>query len=69
MKKKPPRASIRETDPSENDIEPTVEIVQLALVDARPDGSGYDPYNTRCLTPASRVPPKMDIWKAKSKRG
>lgn len=69
MKKTPPRGPIRKTTLSDNDIEPTVEIQQLALVDAKPDGAGYDPYNTRALTPASRVRPKMDVWQSKSKRG
>ena len=69
MKKTPSRALMRKTSPSENDFEPTVEIPQLALVDAKQDGAGYDPYNTRALTPASRVRPKMDVWQSKSKRG
>lgn len=68
MKKKPPRGSIRETNPSDQEIEPTVEIMQLALVDASQDGTGYDPYNTRCLTPASRTRPKTDVWQTNRKR-
>ena len=68
MKKKPPRGPIRETNPSVEDIEPTVEIMQLTLVDASQDGTGYDPYNTRCLTPASRMAPKTDVRQSNRKR-
>ncbi len=68
MKKQSPRSPVGVSDPTEDTIEPTVEIVQLALVDAKPDHSGYDPYNTRSLTPLSRVRPKVDVWQSKRKR-
>jgi hypothetical protein len=69
MHKQQPRRATCERDPSEDDIEPTIEIVQLALVETSHNRAGYDPYNTRALTPASRMPPKVDVWQSKPKRG
>jgi len=68
MKPQKPRDPTRDPGPSHEDIEPTVEIKELALVDAKQDLGGYDPYNTRSLTPASREAPKTDVWLSNRKR-
>jgi hypothetical protein len=68
MKPQKPRDTTRAHDPFDEDIEPTVEIQELALVDATQDHKGYNPYDARSLTPASREPPKIDAWVSKRKR-
>lgn len=69
MKPQKPRGPTRDPELSDEDIEPTVEIKELALVDPSQDPKGgYDPYNTRSLTPASREAPKIDVWLSNRKR-